>query len=53
MQLREFNIGYDCGEEPWAFNQGLSAETLRRVAAVKASLRWTLYPDRQVIGDEE
>ncbi len=20
--LREFNIGYDCGSKPWAFNQG-------------------------------
>jgi hypothetical protein len=43
---REFNIGYDCGEEPWAFNQGLSAELLGRVAAAGASLRITLYPDR-------
>ena len=44
--LREFNIGYDCGLEPWAFNQGLSSETLRRIAAAGASLRVTLYPDR-------
>jgi hypothetical protein len=44
---REFNIGYDCGAEPWAFNQGLSCELLARVAAVGASLRWTLYPDRE------
>ncbi len=44
---REFNIGYDCGEEPWAFNQGLSAELLGRMAAAGASLRITLYPDRE------
>lgn len=44
---REFNIGYDCGAEPWAFNQGLSNETLRRIAACGGSLRWTLYPDRE------
>jgi hypothetical protein len=43
---REFNIGYDCGAEPWAFNQGLSAELLGRMAAAGASLRVTLYPDR-------
>jgi hypothetical protein len=42
--LREFNIGYDCGEQPWAFNNGLSARTLRRVADAGASLRITLYP---------
>lgn len=44
---REFNLGYDCGTEPWAFNQGLSAELLGRMAAVGASLRVTLYPDRE------
>lgn len=42
--LREFNIGYDCGDEPWAFNQGLSTATLRRMAALGATLRITLYP---------
>src|SRR5262249_41954692 len=35
---REFNIGYDCGRAPRAFNQGLSAELLGRIAAVGASL---------------
>jgi hypothetical protein len=43
----EFNIGYDCGAEPWAFNQGLSSSLLGRIAAVGASLRITLYPDRE------
>ena len=43
---REFNIGYDCGDEPWAFNNGLSSELLGRMAAVGASLRITVYPDR-------
>lgn len=42
--LREFDIGYDCGEAPWAFNQGLSAGLLRRIAAAGAALRVTLYP---------
>ena len=46
---REFNIGYDCGDEPWAFNQGLSSELLGRIAAVGAALRWTLYPDREEV----
>ena len=43
---REFNMGYDCGAEPWAFSQGLSAELVRRVGAAGASVGWTLYPDR-------
>lgn len=41
---REFNIGYDCGDAPWAFNHALTAPTLARVAALGASLRITLYP---------
>ncbi len=45
--LREFNIGYDCGLRPWAFNQGLSAALLGRMAAAGVSLRVTLYPDRE------
>lgn len=45
--LREFNVGYDCGAKPWAFNQGVPAELLGRMAAVGASLRITLYPDRE------
>lgn len=44
--MREFNIGYDCGDEPWAFNNGVTSETLQRLAAAKASLRITLYPHR-------
>jgi hypothetical protein len=44
---REFNIGYDCGAKPWAFNQGLSAALLGRMVAAGASLRVTIYPDRE------
>jgi len=45
--IREFDIGYDCGNEPWAFNQGLSNALLRRIAAAGATLRVTLYPNRE------
>jgi hypothetical protein len=44
---REFNVGYECGDEPWAFNQGLTNSTLKRMASVGASFRITLYPYRQ------
>jgi hypothetical protein len=40
---RELNIGYDCGGEPRAFEQGLSNHLLGRVAAAGLSLRITLY----------
>lgn len=43
-RTKEFNIGYDCGFEPWSFNQDLSANLLRRIAQERASLRITLYP---------
>jgi hypothetical protein len=49
---REFNIGFDCGDEPWAFNQALPSELLGRMAAVGASLRWTLYPDRSHVAEQ-
>src|SRR4051812_10612087 len=45
-RIRRFDIGYDCGEKPWAFTQSLSAALLARIAAVGASLKITLYPDR-------
>lgn len=41
---REFNVGYDCGDEPWSFNQGLSNVALRRMADCGSTLRITLYP---------
>lgn len=41
---REFNIGYDCGDEPWAFSHELTPETLARMAALGIALRITLYP---------
>jgi hypothetical protein len=43
---REFNIGYDCGDEPWAFNHSISCELLGRMAKTGGTLRITLYPDR-------
>jgi hypothetical protein len=43
-QIRELNIGYECGTEPWAFNQAISAKTLARVAAAGIALRITIYP---------
>ena len=43
---RNFNIGYECGEEPWGFNQGVSQATIARIAAAGASLSITLYPFR-------
>ncbi|HSF31172.1 MAG TPA: hypothetical protein VLK82_11975 [Candidatus Tectomicrobia bacterium] len=41
---REFNIGYNCGSKPWAFNQELSSQLLGHMATAGASLRITLYP---------
>jgi hypothetical protein len=44
LKLRRFNIGYDCGNKPWAFNQGMSNPLLQRIAKAGASVRVTLYP---------
>jgi len=43
---KEFNVGYDCGSSPWAFNEGLSANLVGRMVAAGVSFRVTLYPDR-------
>ncbi len=44
---RAFDIGYHVGYEPFDFSQALSAETIRRIANVGASLRITIYaPDK-------
>lgn len=40
----EFNIGYDVGETPWAFNEALKPRTVERLASAGATIRWTLYP---------
>lgn len=48
---RELNIGYDCGIEPWAFNQGLSSNLLERMASAGCSLRITLYPDHDAVAN--
>jgi hypothetical protein len=42
--IREFDIGYDCGQEPEAFRQHLTATTLTRIAQVGGSVVITLYP---------
>lgn len=51
--VREFNIGYDCGSKPWAFNQGLSSQLLGRIAQAGASLRITLYPPVRETSEEQ
>ena len=43
---RTFDIGYDCGDEPWGFQQEISNMTLARIAALGATLRVTIYPER-------
>ena len=40
----EFNVGFDCGEGPWAFNRAFSRSLLRRMADAGAGLRITMYP---------
>jgi hypothetical protein len=41
---REFNIGYECGDEPRSFTQRISNDTLRRMAECGSTLALTLYP---------
>ena len=43
---RQFDVGYECGNEPWGFNQGLSNDLLRRLADCGSTFRITIYPHR-------
>ena len=40
---REFDIGYRCDTKPRSFIQSLSPELLKRIAAVNAGIKITLY----------
>lgn len=40
---RELHLGFEGGDEPQAFTETLSSETLARAAHVGMSLRFTLY----------
>lgn len=42
---REIGIGYECGQEPSPFSQALSPELLGRIAALRATLRITIYSE--------
>ncbi len=41
---RTFDIGYHCGDQPWAFNQTLSSPLLARISAAHTAVKITLYP---------
>ena len=43
---REFNLGYDCGTEPWAYNDGIGPDVIRRISELGGALRITLYPEQ-------
>jgi hypothetical protein len=44
---RLFDSAFDCGPEPFHFYRDLSAGLLVRLAAAGATVRITLYPDRE------
>jgi len=50
--LRNFDIGYACGEEPFAFHHRISNSTLLRIANVGGAMEITLYGMRGQQGDE-
>lgn len=41
--VRDFDIAYDCGEEPGQFIQRLSSTTIQRIGQVGAAVVLTLY----------
>lgn len=48
--LRDFNLGFDCGDGPWEYNKGLATDLLRRIVSVGGSVRVTIYPQTHDAG---
>lgn len=44
-----FDIGYDCGKEPWGFSNSLSNETIKKIGALGAEIKITIYPEVQYV----
>lgn len=42
---RVFDMGFDAGDKPWAYNQTVSSQTLARMAKFDISLTITIYPE--------
>lgn len=49
---REFDIGYQCGDEPKVFSQHLSTTILARIAEVGARVVLTFYSVEQHPGSQ-
>ena len=48
---RAFDLGYDCGDEPFGFNHEISTEIIGRIAAASMSIQITLYPAEALSSD--
>ncbi|MFH1824833.1 MAG: hypothetical protein ABH873_06370 [Candidatus Firestonebacteria bacterium] len=42
--LKEFDIGYECGQKPWAFNNEIKNTVLKELAKLNLGIRITIYP---------
>lgn len=45
-EKKDFNIGFDCGSEPWAFNEELPDTLIKKVAEFNAGIKITIYPEK-------
>ena len=51
--LREFEVGFNCGISPFCFHAGLTQGTLSRLARIGAGLRVTLYACEELLPGEQ
>ncbi|MEL6553858.1 MAG: hypothetical protein AAFQ63_10420 [Cyanobacteria bacterium J06621_11] len=49
--LREFNIGFSCGDT-WAYSRSLTASTVQAIAEANCSISVTLYPTHNLNKEE-
>jgi len=51
--VRDFHLGYECGDQPHVLGQSLDTPTLARIAAVGGAVRISLYAaDRDFTGPD-
>lgn len=42
---KEIDIGYECGEEPWAYNDEIPKSIIKKLSEFDIGIRITIYPE--------
>ncbi len=42
---KKFDIGYECGQKPWAFNDEIPNNIIKKLTELNLGIRITIYPE--------